>query len=66
MQHGQHLHLPPSNDDRGYDDEDVSVTPALDLGEAADHFVAVAVSSWVFLSLLSSLSRAAVAVAAAG
>jgi hypothetical protein len=62
MRHGQHPRLPPGNDDGGYDSKDIPVIPALDLGKAADHFFAVAVFLSAFLlSLLSLLSRAAVA-----
>jgi hypothetical protein len=64
--HGQHLCLPPGNDDRGYDDEDIPVILASDLSKAADHFLAVAVSSSAFSSSLSSLPlllKAAVAAA---
>jgi hypothetical protein len=43
MQHGQHPHLPPGNDDGRYDDKDIPIIPVLDLSEAADHFLAVAV-----------------------
>jgi hypothetical protein len=51
------------NDDGGYNDDDIPVIPALDLGEAADHFLAVAVLLSAFLSL-ALLSR--VVAAAAG
>jgi hypothetical protein len=61
--HGQHLRLPPGNDDGGYDDKDVPVIPASDLGEAAEHFLAVAVLLPAFLLSSSSSSRAAAAAA---
>jgi hypothetical protein len=64
MQHGQHSRLPPGNDDGGYNNEDILVIPALDLGDVADHFLAVAVLLSAFL--LSSLSSSRAAVAAAG
>jgi hypothetical protein len=60
-QHGQHPHLPPSNDDGGYDDEDLPVIPASDFGEAADHFLAMAVVLLAISSLLLLSSRAAAA-----
>jgi hypothetical protein len=54
MQHGQHPRVPTGNYDGGYDNEDIPVIPALDLGNAANHFLALAVLMLAFL-LLSSL-----------
>ncbi len=62
-QHGQHPCLSPSNDDRKYNDNDILVIPLSNLGEVANHFLAVAVLLSAFSSPLSLLSRA-VAVAA--
>jgi hypothetical protein len=64
MQHGQHLCLPPSNDGGEYNNEDIPVIPASDLGEAADHFLTMAIIWSAFSSSsLSSLSRAVAAAA---
>jgi hypothetical protein len=64
MQHGQHLRLPPGNDDGGYDNKDIPIILALDLGKVNNHFLAMAVSLSTFLS--SSLLSLRVAAAAAG
>jgi hypothetical protein len=61
--HGQHPCLPPSNDDGEYDNKDIPVIPASDLGMAADHFLAMAKSLLAFLLLSLLLSRAAAAAA---
>jgi hypothetical protein len=55
--------LPPGNDDGGYEVKEIPVIQALDLGKAADHFLAVAV--WL-LAFLSSSSLSLRVAAAAG
>jgi hypothetical protein len=63
MQHVQHPRLPPGNDEGGYEDKDIPIILALDLGKAADHFLTVAVLSSAFSLPLLSSSRAAAAAA---
>jgi hypothetical protein len=57
------LHLPPGNDEGGYNNKDIPIIPALDLGEAADHFLAMAILLSAFSLLSSSLSKAVAAAA---
>ena len=61
--HGQHPRLPPGNDDGGYNNKDIPIILAPDLGKEANHFLAVAILLLTFLSSLLLLSRAAAAAA---